>query len=320
MAGLVVTTWNVENFSSQVANYAAKRKYLNDALAAIDPDVVALQEVLDPQAASDLATDLGYIATIGTPDGRGNRVAFLTRKAPASGKTQHITAWRLKPGVLVQELDSTGAVSPVVQLGRPALKITVKDGNAEVDLINAHLKSKLLTFPGGAFSTRDESLRASVAYFALQRRSAEATTLREHITDLLTAKRRVIALGDFNDGPQAATTEILYGPPGSQPRGPEDATNANGAFQREDTSDAARVFNVAMLLPASQRWSRKHEGQPELLDQVLVSAGLMPRTGALRQVPSVEIENAEAPNRAGDDSVVEDGVVPDHAPVTIRLA
>jgi hypothetical protein len=214
----------------------------------------------------------------------------------------------------------TGAVAAVPQLGRPALKITIKDGSAEVDIINAHLKSKLLTFPGGRFSTKEESLRANVAYFALQRRSAEATTLREHISDLLKASRHVIALGDFNDGPQAATTEILYGPPGSQPRGPEDATNASGAFQREDTSDAARVFNVAMLLPVSQRWSRKHEGQPELLDQILVSAGLMPRKGALRQVPAVEIENEDAPNRAGDNTVVEDGVVPDHAPVTIRLA
>jgi endonuclease/exonuclease/phosphatase family metal-dependent hydrolase len=320
MAGLVVTTWNVENYSSQVANYAAKRQHLKEALVAIDPDVVALQEVLDVQAASDLATDLGYTATVGTPDGRGNRVAFLTRQPPANGKTEHITAWRLKPGVLVQEIDSTGAVAAVPQLSRPALQITIKHGGAEVDLINLHLKSKLLTFPGGAFSTKDESLRASVAHFALQRRSAEATTVREHITDLLKAKRHVIALGDLNDGPHAATTEILYGPPGSQPRGPEDATNANGAFQREDTADAARVFNVAMLVPTAQRWTRKHEGQPELLDQVLVSGGLMPRKGGLRLVPAVEIDNGDAPNRAGDETVVDDGVVPDHAPVTIRLA
>ena len=38
----------------------------------------------------------------------------------------------------------------------------------------------------------------------------------------------MILLGDFNDGPEAATTQILYGAPGSQPRGPEDATNVAG--------------------------------------------------------------------------------------------
>ena len=68
-----------------------------------------------------------------------------------------------------------------------------------------------------SFSTSNETLRAQTAYFGLERRSAEATTLREQATALLAAGRAVVGLGDVNDVPKAATTEILYGPPGSQP-------------------------------------------------------------------------------------------------------
>ena len=91
-------------------------------------------------------------------------------------------------------------------------------GGAPVDIITTHLKSKLLTF-GGNFSTSNETLRAHTAFFALERRAAEANGLRNHVNGLLTTNRHVIVLGDLNDGPEAATTEILYGPPGGQPRG-----------------------------------------------------------------------------------------------------
>ena len=40
----------------------------------------------------------------------------------------------------------------------------------------------------------------------------------------------MVVLGDLKDGSEAATTQILYGVLGSQPRGPDDATDAAGAF------------------------------------------------------------------------------------------
>ena len=65
----------------------------------------------------------------------------------------------------------------------------------------------------------------------------------------------MVLLGDFNDGPEAATTQILYGAPGSQPRGPEDATNVAGGFQRPDANDTQRLFNVVKLVPDEIRWT-----------------------------------------------------------------
>jgi predicted extracellular nuclease len=125
----------------------------------------------------------------------------------------------------------------------------------------------------------------------------------------------VVVLGDLNDGPEAATTQILYGPPGNQPRGPDDATHASGAFQRADDEDDQRLFNVTKLVPEKIRWSRRHDGQNELLDHILATEGLMPRVNGLRRVPTMSILNEDAPNVIGSNPNVS-GVIPDHAPVT----
>jgi predicted extracellular nuclease len=214
----------------------------------------------------------------------------------------------------VFDFDEHRNVVGVAALPRPALKITVAYEGTEVDLINVHLKSKLLTFPGGLFSTQDEELRANVAHFALQRRAAEATTIRRHATDLMVAGRNVAVLGDMNDGTEAATTAVLYGPAGSQPKGPEDATADRGAFQLQDKMDLRRLFNVTKLVPADIRWSRKYQGELELIDHILASEGLMPRVGDLRQVPAMSILNADATNI--DDYPRNQDLEPDHAPVT----
>jgi endonuclease/exonuclease/phosphatase family metal-dependent hydrolase len=317
MAGVVVVTWNVENFSSGADKFQEKLEYLTETLTDIDPDVVALQEVLDEEAGQALADELDLKFTPGEPDGRGIRVAFLTRAAPSN--VEVLSEWRLPAGVIVQELDAQGKIATSIKPNRPGLKITFRHDGKDIDVINVHLKSKLLTFPGGAFSTKDESLRARVAYFALQRRAAEATTIREHVTDLLKGGRNVIVLGDLNDVPQAATTEILYGPGGSQARGAGDAANPNSGFNREDAAEPQRLFNVALTIDEAARWSRRYAGQNELIDHILTSASLMkPRKGGKFAVPVVEILNADAPMR--DDTPVTNGVKPDHAPVIARFS
>ncbi|MEU9214432.1 hypothetical protein AB0D27_42825 [Streptomyces sp. NPDC048415] len=90
----------------------------------------------------------------------------------------------------------------------------------------------------------------------LARRGAEAVTMRDLADELLQgdgANRDVIVLGDFNDDWQAATTQILYGPPGSQ--------IGTGGFDHPDQGDAQRLWNLAPRIleqggyPASSRAS-----------------------------------------------------------------
>ena len=130
-------------------------------------------------------------------------MAFLTRDAPAQPQ-QQIDQWQLAQGVEIRGFDNNGNIELVPQFPRPAFQITVAHGGGEIDVVTAHLRSKLLTF-GANFLTTNETLRAHTAYFALERRAVEATSLREHVTSLLTAGRDVVVLGDLNDGPETAT-------------------------------------------------------------------------------------------------------------------
>ncbi|WP_299488965.1 endonuclease/exonuclease/phosphatase family protein [Acaryochloris sp. IP29b_bin.137] len=310
---ITITTWNVQNLSQNSNEFDEKLDFLVNTLQTLNSDVIALQEILDLDALNALATRLGFQSFAATPDGRGNRVAFLTRNNPVSAPTL-IDQWQLPNGEEIHRFNSDGEVIAEPSLPRPAFQITLSDNGEEIDIINIHMKSKLLTF-GGNFSTSDERLRVQTAFFALERRAGESTTLRERATALLSSGRRTVVLGDFNDGAQAATTEILYGPSGSQPRGPEDATNARGAFQRGDDGDPQRLFNVTNLVPLENRWTRRHQGQPELLDHILASVGMMPRINGLRQVPTMSILNEEVPNLPGG-SPNTSNVIPDHAPVT----
>jgi len=275
-----VTTWNLENFTSESAAFKDKLEHLTTTLAALSADVVALQEVLDLTALRKLGKALGYKHVAARPDGRGNRVAYLFRGEVLD--VEEVSEWRLPGKARVHDVDADGELVEVPRFSRPALKATFACGGKRITFLNAHLKSKLLTYPGHGgprFAPRSEAERANVAYCALQRRSAEARTLREHITELLGRGDEVIALGDLNDVEDAATTQLMYGPEGSNLRGPEDITNPNSAFQRPDASDAQRLFNVTMLAPAELRWSRINGGQKELIDHVLASAGMMPVAG-----------------------------------------
>jgi len=310
---LTITTWNVQNLSQSSDIYTQKITFLTSTLQTLGSDIVALQEILDVDALQDLAQALGFFSFDAPPDYRGNRVAFLTRQQPVQAP-QQINQWQLPPGVVIHRFNSDGDVEVLPQFSRPAFQITVEYNGQEIDIITAHLKSKLLKF-GDDFTTSNESLRVQTALFALELRAAEATTLREHVTNLLAADRDVVLLGDLNDGSEAATTQILYGKPGSQPRGPEDATKASGAFQSADKYDKQRLFNVTKLLPDNIRWTRLYNLQKELLDHILASEGLMPRADQLRQVPALSILNEDTPNMIGAHPT-DEKAVPDHAPVT----
>src|SRR5439155_20053438 len=102
-----------------------------------------------------------------------------------------------------------------------------------------HLKSKLLTYPGGRFSPKDENKRVRAGGFEFLRRAAEAVAVRAWVNDYLTANEGalVVAMGDLNDGPDAATHQVLYGPPHEN-------------LARPDRGDRWRLVNLGRFLPA----------------------------------------------------------------------
>jgi hypothetical protein len=66
------------------------------------------------------------------------------------------------------QVDDQGTT--MAEMGPGALRLRVRAGGRDVDLVSCHLKSKLLSFPGGRFSPRGEGERARFAGYALYRR------------------------------------------------------------------------------------------------------------------------------------------------------
>jgi hypothetical protein len=166
--------------------------------------------------------------------------------------------------------DPSGPAVIQAHMGRSALQATVTAQGHAITVITAHLKSKLLSFPGGRFQPRDEGERARYGAYALGLRAAEAVTLRAHLTRVLGgqgASRAVVVAGDLNDTLDAATTQLLQGPPGSELETP--------GFARPDQGDGQWLWNLALRIPEPQRFTRRFRGRNELIDHVLASKALL---------------------------------------------
>lgn len=311
-SSLTVMTWNVENLfpagnpsgPPDQATYQAKIAYLAGVIREVNPDVLAVQEIGDPQPAADLAAAIGedWVAHLSThPDGRGIRVGVLSPH-PVQVQAQIVA---FPKGGLPKVPDVDG--STLAQMGRGGLQVHV-DVAGGVRLLTAHLKSKLLTYPGGRRFPKNEDERARGAEYALLRRAAEAVAVRVQPDQVMTGAAAggepgvpTIVCGDFNDGPDAVTTVLLGGP---------DDANVN----RPDKGDPVRLYNLASLLPPGRAYSRIYEGHGELIDHIFVSRDLRLRLQSVDSlVDDIGSITASVETRRPT-------TVPDHAPVVARFA
>lgn len=336
-------TWNVENLfppghliSARKAvteeEYKAKLEYLAQTILTIRPDVLALQEIgssekSDVRPLNDLQNNLNgqypHQALSSFPDPRGIRVGFLSRfpivdrdefVSFALGELASVPNWYPNP--------------PSTRMGRGVLKIEVEPiVDVRIRLLTVHLKSKLITYPGGRFAPKSEDERAIGAGLGLLRRAAEATAVRSYLNDLLKPESavRTIVLGDFNDEPHAATTQMFMGPEDA------DATSA-------DKLDYVRLYNLVdsiprrgdatndkWFLPEGERFSRINNGRRELIDHLFASKNLLGLSDELRKDHWKVTEVRSWVTNILDESVTDNpaervGTVrPDHAPVYARF-
>nr|MDQ5828151.1 hypothetical protein [Chloroflexota bacterium] len=102
-------------------------------------------------------------------------VVFLSKHAVE--ESEDIVDFPPGPALDVHDLTASGEATPIDRMGRGALRVRITKDGLTVDLVTAHLKSKLLSFPrlwGTSFTPRDEGERAQVGGIALMRRMAEA--------------------------------------------------------------------------------------------------------------------------------------------------
>ena len=330
-----VMTWNLENFERPAADapeaareqYSGKLKQISELITGAGPDLVGVQEILAshddlaPGVFDDLLKALGpgWTGCLSQrPDERGIRVGWLS----TGQLTDPADIFRYPDGVPATKVDDQGPPSSETKRGALAVTYTRGDG-LTVHALAAHLKSKLLTFPGHdphhpRFDTHDEGERARFGLYALDQRAAEAATLRAWATDQLQGhgqQRHVLVCGDLNDTPQAATTQLLLGPPGSQ--------LDTGGFDHPDAGDGSRLWNLAPEMPIEDRvtgegaadWSRINNGVKELIDQVLVSHQLVHALDSTESLPLDGIKSATA-----DPASLAGMKAPsDHRPVVARF-
>lgn len=314
-------TWNLENLfrpggefgPKDDATYRAKLANMAATIARAAPDVLGIEEVGDPDALADLVALLDgewHTQLSGHFENEHPiRVGFLSR-LPLTVVADRAA---VPPPLAPVQADDAGHLMSV--LGRGALAVSVEPAPGEqLTLVACHLKSKLLGFPPGPsgkprFNPRDEGERARYGAYALYRRAAEAVTVRALADELLAGQgrtRSVVVLGDLNDEPQAATTQILLGPPGSE-------IGTAGA-DTPDKGDASRLWNLAPLIPEAERFSRIYHGRGELIDHLLVSKALLDR------VEEVHVIGHEAlPSVTDDPSARRADQGSDHAPVVARV-
>jgi endonuclease/exonuclease/phosphatase family metal-dependent hydrolase len=311
---LTVATWNLENLfrpgsefgPDDQATYDTKLTGLADVIDRLAPDVLAVEEVGDPDALADLTAKLDgdwhtALSDVFEPD-HPIRVAVLARNEITAQEQISAFPAKLRP----VQVDDTGAT--IDAMPRGALKVRVVHDGLAVDLVACHLKSKLLSFPGGRFNPHDEGERARFAAYALDRRAAEAVTVRGEADALFDghgADRAVIVLGDLNDEPLAATTQILLGPPGSE--------IGTAGFDHPDQGDARRLWNLAPLLPADHAFTRTFMGRHELIDHILVSRRLVAHAS------SVDTGDVTPPSVGPDPSARSNAPASDHAPLIARF-
>lgn len=326
MTRFKVMTWNLENLfrpgsESGPKNQTEFLQKLNSLAAVIlqlDPEVLAVQEVGGIEPVQDLADQLQgrypHIQLSNNPDRRGIRVGFLS-KLPVE-ESEDIVDFPQAGIPEVPGIDRQGNLDNLTRLGRGALRILVKpQPDFSVHLITAHLKSKLLSFPSQSgrsrFTTNNEDERARVAGIALLQRTAEAVALRVKTNELLTRHPNdaLIVLGDLNDVTNAATTQILQGPSGSE--------IGTDGFNQPDQGDKTRLFNLAPLIPQERRFSRIFKGSGELIDHILVNEKLLP--GQPRRLPEADshVDLVGSIPSINDDPTKRRGKPgSDHAPIT----
>ncbi|MEL6450186.1 MAG: endonuclease/exonuclease/phosphatase family protein [Pseudomonadota bacterium] len=186
----------------------------------------------------------------------------------------------------------------LTRLSRPILKVRVPVGDHVITVFNCHLKSKLGEFvtPDGApfphevdLTAYDPVGRALGGLRASLRRMAEAYVLRRAIVAELRLGRPVMAMGDFNDGEQSVSAEIIRGEHPFKNYAwmlRHDADTPSDRYSEAEDAQIREDIEAVRLYSAERQFVRKSArdmvytaafgGVYESIDQIFMSRHFMP--------------------------------------------
>lgn len=329
-----------------------RQDWIARQIVAMDADVIAFQEVIDLPALEQAVALADRIGAAHAPpgavwrpygpgairhapnahDGRPGRrkpgQAVLSR-LPVAGD---LAVQDLHPPLELPLLDDTAdGRYRLARLSRPVQRVDISLGPRRIALFNLHLRSRLPGFRRAQGATHaagedllayDPALRADGAFAAATRRLAEAMAARGLILQALDAGLAVIALGDFNDGPDAAATRIVAG---EAPVEDFSRWSRAGAAGPGDsyTADESAAIRAAMarvgLTPAGALaqaasggdFTALYGGAGIVLDHVLLSHHFAGAVGHVR----VLNDHLTLP----PDPARHDGLIPDHGQIVVHF-
>lgn len=194
----------------------------------------------------------------------------------------------------------------LTRLSRPVLKVRVPAGDRVLSVFNCHLKSKLGEFlrPEGAAFAPEADLtaydpvgRAMGAARAAMRRMAEAVVLRRAILAELDQGYPVVVMGDFNDGEDAVSSEIIAGEVPFKNYAwmlRHDARHGADRYTAQENDQITEAVTRARLQSAEKMFVRK-----SLRDMVYTTAF----GGVFESIDQIYLSHhfaADAPDRIGE--------------------
>ncbi|MCU0950350.1 MAG: endonuclease/exonuclease/phosphatase family protein [Burkholderiaceae bacterium] len=310
--------------------YLAKTQWLAQLLDRLAADVVLVQEVFHEKALGDVVRQTvsqgrgwSFAAPLADENNALPRLGLLWR-APWQPQITSIAELPDGCAVPLPDMPAHARFSRPVLLARLPLPPTLAaDGRpAELALLNVHLKSRRPEYAPG--EDRDDlRCEARAQLRSLIMRGAEAAAVRQLVVDRTRHNRTpLIVAGDFNDEPNAVTTQIV----------------ADTSWKREDRGQRdCMLFNALdveqRLVPARGRdvaFTIVHAGEPERIDHVLVSEEFVPHSRhAVGYVERVEVLNDHLVERrrgraplaaaAGQDGPDLGRILSDHAAVCVSI-
>jgi hypothetical protein len=199
------------NFAPAISNVPALAQRVANVIAAVDPDVVTIQEGAGMPEMRTFFNDLVGGATWHIVRGSGGAQALVI----AVRLDRDVTAIAAGPTV-AGGVDLTAPISADVDadlvvnqvpFARTPQVVTLTAHGQDFLLLNNHLKSKFVRNGEQMFNAGGEQRLAffADALAARRRISAEAFRIRSYLDQVITADSaaRVIVAGDLNDGPGA---------------------------------------------------------------------------------------------------------------------
>jgi predicted extracellular nuclease len=293
--------------------FERKIDWLGGRIAALNADVLAVQEVWDEAAikAAVARSGLRY-STVAVPGAENNEKINGDAKHSHSG-AQNTPRVGIVTRLDVEKLQSFSEFPPELALQIPGLGVHAKferppllatlrmKHGQRIHVLTAHMKSKRPKFlqdaQGQPLEDReDEKVTALATLRSLMMRGAEAAAMRHIVVDVLKRTHEpLIVMGDFNDGPHSVTTQMI-------------AATSEVAYDK-GARDAAlwNAYEVQgeMALKRDVAYSHVHQGFPEVLDQIFVSEEFLPRSkfsiGDVRRVDYFNDHLQEGRDRSRSD-------------------